>query len=166
MTVYLGLGSNLGDRQANLLHALALLSPDIKIGKVSPVYDTAPVGNKNQPRFLNLVCKVNTSLPPLRLLNFLKEIEMQMGRVTAPPNSPRPIDIDILFYGDLIMETPILVIPHPRLTERAFVLVPLVDIAPRLKHPVSGKTTSRLLKELKRTKEDAIVTNTSIYKKS
>jgi len=154
--VYLGLGSNLEGRQTSLRRALELLSSGVKIAKVSPIYDTAPVGNINQPRFLNLVCKGTTQLPPPSLLRFIKDIETKMGRVSGPRNSPRPIDIDILFYGNLMLETPTLVIPHPRLTERAFVLAPLADISPQLKHPVSGKTVRQMLKELKRTAGDAV----------
>ena len=160
--VYLGLGSNLGDRKANLCRALELLSANVKVARVSPVYDTAPVGNTDQPRFLNLVCKAKTPLTPPHLLSIIKDIEKQLGRVPAPPNSPRPIDIDILFYSDLVLETPALVIPHPRLTERAFVLTPLADIAPRLKQPVSGKTVRQMLHELKRTKGDAVITKIKI----
>jgi 6-pyruvoyltetrahydropterin/6-carboxytetrahydropterin synthase len=124
--------------------------------KISPTYDTAPVGNTDQPRFLNLVCKAKTSLSPPNLLRFVKNIEKKMGRVNGLPNSPRPIDIDILFYDDLVLETPVLVIPHPRLTERTFVLAPLADIAPDFKHPASGKTVRRMLKNLKRTAGDAV----------
>lgn len=156
--VYLGLGSNLGDREANLRRALELLSANVKVAKVSPTYDTAPVGNADQPRFLNLVCEAKTPLSPPHLLTFVKSIEKRMGRVNDPPNSPRLIDIDILFYSNLVLELPTLVIPHPRLTKRAFVLAPLADIAPDLKHPVSGKTVRQMLKELERTAGDAIRT--------
>lgn len=154
--VYLGLGSNLGDRQSNLNHAIDLLIRDLKISSISPVYDTAPIGNLFQSRFLNMVCKGKTSLSPEKLLELVKGIETQMGRKPGPPNHPRPIDIDILFYNELVLETPSLVIPHPRLTERAFVLAPLSDIAPRLKHPVTSKTVRRMLKELRRTAGDAV----------
>jgi 2-amino-4-hydroxy-6-hydroxymethyldihydropteridine diphosphokinase len=148
VTAYLGLGSNLGDRQANLDRALDLLSQRLRLEKVSSIYDSEPVGNVEQPRFLNLVCEVSTHLTPQGLLALAKGIESKMGRV-GPTGSPRPIDIDILFYGDQVIETPELVIPHPRLIERAFVLVPLVEIAPNLVHPVSGKTIKKLLKEVK-----------------
>jgi len=155
-TIYLGLGSNLGDRQANLRQALEMLSRRATIKTISPVYDTAPVGNANQPRFLNLVCRMTTSLAPVTLLAFAKDIEKKMGRKPGPPDSPRPIDIDILFYGDRVMQTPALVIPHPRLDTRAFVLAPLVDIAPGLKHTATGKTVRRMLKELPRSPGDAV----------
>lgn len=148
VTAYLGLGSNLGDRQANLDKALEILSQRLRLEKVSSIYDSEPVGDIEQPRFLNLVCEVRTLLSPQGLLALAKGIEARMGR-TGPTGAPRIIDIDILFYGDRVIETPELTIPHPRLHQRAFVLVPLVEIAPRLVHPVSGKTLKQLLKAAK-----------------
>lgn len=148
ITAYLGLGSNLGDRQANLDRALEVLSQRLRLGQVSSTYNSEPVGNVDQPRFLNLVCQINTLLTPTGLLALAKGIEARLGR-TSPSGAPRPIDIDILFYGDQVVKTPELVIPHPRLTERAFVLVPLVEIAPDLVHPVNGKTAKELLKAMK-----------------
>ena len=142
--VYLGLGSNMGDRQENLGRALDFLSRRLQVGKVSSVYDTEPVGNVNQPRFLNLVCQIYTSLTPVALLALAKGIESKLGR-TGKSNAPRPIDIDILFYGERVIKTPELVIPHPRLAERGFVLIPLAEIAPDLRHPVSSKTIKELL---------------------
>lgn len=143
--VYLGLGSNLGERQDNLDKALEFLSQRLRVLKVSSVYDTEPIGNIEQPRFLNLVCQVSTTLAPPELLALVKGIESRLGRVPGKPNSPRPIDIDILFYGDQVIKTRELVIPHPRLAERAFVLIPLKEIAPGLVHPVSGKTVEEML---------------------
>jgi 2-amino-4-hydroxy-6-hydroxymethyldihydropteridine diphosphokinase len=145
--VYLSLGSNLEDRQAHLLQAVDFISERIKIEKLSPVYDTPPVGNANQPRFLNMVIQVTTRLPAATLLFMVKGIEAKHGRV--PIDSPRPIDIDILFFGNQIINTPPqLVVPHPRLVERAFVLVPLADIAPDFVHPGNKKTVKQLLAEV------------------
>ncbi len=148
VTAYLGLGSNLGNRQDNLDKALNLLSQRLQVRQVSSIYDTEPVGNVNQPRFLNSVCQVHTRLTPTELLALAKGIELKLGRAPGTANAPRPIDIDILFYGDQVIETPELIIPHPRLVERAFVLVPLAEITPDLVHPVNGKTIKELKKEL------------------
>jgi 2-amino-4-hydroxy-6-hydroxymethyldihydropteridine diphosphokinase len=148
VTVYLGLGSNLGDRQHFLELGIDFLRERIKIETLSPIYDTAPVGDTNQPRFLNMALRASTRLPASTLLFMAKGIEAKLGRV--PIDSPRPIDIDILFFGDQVVNTPPqLVVPHPRLVERAFVLVPMADIAPDLVHPVSKKTIKQLLDEVK-----------------
>ena len=146
ITVYLCLGSNMGNRQGNLDKAIDFLSQRLKVGKVSSIYDTEPVGNTEQPRFLNLVCQVFTRLEPEGLLTLAKGIEAKLGRVAGIPNAPRPIDIDILLYGDEVINTPQIKIPHPRLAERAFVLIPLAEIAPDLVHPVLKQSIKDLLR--------------------
>jgi len=149
VTVYLCLGSNMGDRKENIEKAMEYLSQKLRVTEKSSVYDTEPVGNPEQPHFLNMVCQLKTMLKAADLLVLAKGIERKLGRMPGRANSPRPIDIDILFYGDEILNTPDLTIPHPRLTQRAFVLVPLAEIAPALVHPVNKKTVKELLKELK-----------------
>lgn len=148
VTVYLGLGSNLGNRQGNLDQALKLLSQRMQVGKVSSIYDTEPVGNTNQPRFLNLVCEVKTRLTPEGLLTMLKGLEQMMGR-RSKTGEPRIIDIDILLYGDKVMQTKDLEIPHPKMVDRQFVLVPLAEIAPDVVHPVTKKTIKEMNKAVK-----------------
>lgn len=146
--VYIALGSNLGNRIENLKSSLALMEPEISVKEISPVYETPPWGYTSQPAFLNQVIQGETYLTPAELLVFLKFIELRMGRVSTFLYGPRIIDLDILFYDDLIINTPDLKIPHPRIAERAFVLVPLFDISPEYEHPESGVTVSEMLKEL------------------
>lgn len=146
--VYLGLGSNLGDRKLNLALALELLSKRVRVEMVSSVYETEPVGYEQQPLFLNAVCRIATNLIPEQLVRLAKTIETRIGRIPGFRNAPRPIDIDILFYDNKVVSSRGLTVPHPRLAERAFVLVPLAEIAPALVHPENGKTVKELLSEL------------------
>lgn len=143
--VYLALGTNMGNRLSNLKVAISNLTPQMSVKKKSPVYETSPWGFTDQAAFLNQVVEVETYLQPEILLAHLKRLESALGRVPTFKNGPRLMDMDILFFDDRVMDTPPLVIPHPRLHERAFVLVPLADLAPDLVHPVLHKTISELL---------------------
>ncbi len=144
-TVYLALGTNLGDRPANLRAAIATMPPSVIVRQSSPVYETPPWGITDQPAFLNMVLRGETDLEPAALLEHLKRLETALGRAASVRWGPRLIDIDILFYDALILDIPGLTIPHPRLHERAFVLVPLADLVPGLVHPVLGKSVRDLL---------------------
>lgn len=134
-TVYLALGANLGDRRANLAAALAALPPHVWVERVSHLFETEPAYVTDQPRFLNAVLRGVTGLTPVALLARLKQIEQELGRAAGPRFGPRPIDLDILLYDDLALDSPDLTIPHPRMAERPFVLVPLAQIAPDLTPP-------------------------------
>jgi 2-amino-4-hydroxy-6-hydroxymethyldihydropteridine diphosphokinase len=144
-TVYLALGSNLGERRENLAAAIQRLGEAVEIDALSSIYETEPVGYLDQPQFLNMVCRGTTRLSPTDLLHSTQKIESTLGRQPTFRNGPRPIDIDILLYDDLHIEQEDLTLPHPRMAERAFVLAPLAVIAPQLVHPTSGKTIQQLL---------------------
>jgi 2-amino-4-hydroxy-6-hydroxymethyldihydropteridine diphosphokinase len=144
--VYLSLGSNLGDRPANLRDAIAALpAADFRVGKVSSFYETEPVDYLDQPWFLNCVVEGETASQPLDLLHALRAIEAQLGSKKAFAKGPRLLDIDILLFGDLSIDTPELRVPHPRMLQRKFVLAPLAEIAPELKHPVWPMNACALL---------------------
>ncbi len=148
-TVYLGLGANLGDREANLCAARERLEASgVLIERCSSLYETEPWGVADQPRFLNAVCQGRTRLEPLALLAVVKRIERELGRELTVRYGPRPVDIDILLYGARLIATPELTVPHPHLRERAFVLVPLAEVAPTLRLPGDGHTVRELLAAL------------------
>lgn len=142
--VYLSLGTNLGNKKENLEHALKLLSEKIGILKVSSFYETEPVGYSDQPWFLNIAVKGTTDLSPDELIEFTQSIEHEMKRVKTIINGPRIIDVDILLYDDVKINTDKLTIPHPRMTERAFVMYPLHEISPEL--TIEGKNIKDIIK--------------------
>lgn len=145
---YLGLGTNLGDRNQNLRSAQMALPPQVQVLRASRIYETPPWGFIAQPAFLNQVLEVQTNLTPLALLEHLKGIEVSLGRTPTFHYGPRQIDIDILFYADQVIEFPNLIIPHPRLFERAFMLVPLAELAPDWVHPVLNQTIRQMLAQI------------------
>ena len=145
-TAYVALGSNLGDKEANLRKALGLLEErGVEVVKTSSFICTEPYGVTDQPQVLNCLCEVRTSMPPLALLHTLLEIEQEMGRVRLRHWGERNIDLDLLLYEDVVMDTPQLKLPHPDMQNRDFVLLPLAEIAPELVHPTLQKTISELV---------------------
>ena len=147
-TVFIALGSNLGNRGENLRKAIEALAPHVAVRKQSSIYESVPQGVGPQPLYLNMVIAGETTLLPLLLLGQLKKIEANLGREENTHNLPRPIDLDIIFYGEKIMEKPELTIPHPRMHERAFVLAPLSELALFHMHPKLQKPVIDMLDEL------------------
>ncbi len=155
--VYIGVGSNLGDRLSNCKEAIKELSRSaLKILRVSTIYESKPWGVTEQPTFLNLVVYGQTELTPYELLGRLKGIESALGRTETYRWGPRVIDLDILFYGDQIINDKELIVPHPYLTERIFVLKPLSEIAPELRHPLTGKTILEYLNDIEKENQDEL----------
>lgn len=143
--IFLGLGSNLGDRRVHLAAALRAIGDFARIAAISRVYETQPVGYTDQGPFLNLVVRISTELTPESLLRRIKAIEVEVGRSPSFRNGPREIDIDLLLCGSTQIRGPILDLPHPRMAERAFVLRPMADLAPDLEVPGTGRTVTELL---------------------
>ena len=153
---YIGLGSNLGDSAGNLRTALELMREFAIDVLPSPLYKTSPLGFRSQPAFFNAVCRLRTRLTAFQLMERLLGIEEAVGRRRIFRNAPRMLDMDILLYDRMVLTSLPLVLPHPRMAERLFVLRPLADIAPQLKHPVSGRTVTEMLQCLP-TQSDSIV---------
>ncbi len=143
--VHLGIGSNMGDRATNVRKGLRCLREQSFEFKTSNLYETIPKGFNSQPMFVNAVCKFWTNLDPFQLLHQIKKIERELDRTRVFINAPRTLDIDILFYGDMVIDLDILTIPHPEIANRLFVLVPLSEISPALTHPLLGKPIEQLL---------------------
>ena len=158
MHVWLGLGSNLGDRLAILRSTLHHLALDLQIKSVSSVYESAPMYLVQQPWYLNLVALAQTERSPLEVVGLCKALEKNLGRVPSVRYGPRLIDIDLLAWDQRVIQSTDLVIPHPRLAERLFVLYPLREIAPEWRHPVTGRSIDRMIQDLENTPAPLAVT--------
>jgi 2-amino-4-hydroxy-6-hydroxymethyldihydropteridine diphosphokinase len=147
---YIALGSNIGDREEHLRSAIAALNQIGDVTAVSSFYETEPVGTISQPDFLNAAVELRTQQKPEELLASLLRIEQQHGRhrTVAPPKGPRTLDLDLLSYDNIVLQTPTLTLPHPALEQRRFVLAPLAEIAPQWQHPVSSRTATQMLADL------------------
>lgn len=163
--VYLGLGSNLGDREGNLRRAVEMLEKNVGLERTSSIYETAPWGYLEQPHFLNCVCEGRTAMQPLELLALVKDVERALGREPMGESSirwgPRVLDVDILFYGQRAVRESGLEVPHPGLVDRAFVLVPLEEIAPDFRHPVLKLTVAELLQRFSPADDQGVVGSTT-----
>jgi 2-amino-4-hydroxy-6-hydroxymethyldihydropteridine diphosphokinase len=153
---YIGLGSNLGNRLGNIRFALAAMGqmPGSSVIRMSAVYETEPLGNADQPKFLNAAVELETSLEPMVLLRSLQRVEQHMGRVRQVKWEPRVIDLDILYFGSQVIDDPDLKVPHPELSLRGFVLVPLYDLIPEFEDPVKSQKVKAMLKMIPRTRGD------------
>jgi 2-amino-4-hydroxy-6-hydroxymethyldihydropteridine diphosphokinase len=144
--VYLSLGSNLGERETNLSRALELLaSPEVRVTRVSSLYETEPRDLRQQPWFLNIIAEIETTLFPLQFLGRIQKIEKELGRQRVVDKGPRTLDIDIVLFANSVINTPRLQVPHPRMQDRRFVLEPLAELAPELRHPLTRRTIREML---------------------
>ena len=146
--VLIALGTNLGDRGKNLEHAIELLRGSVDIDARSRIYNTEPVGLRDQPDFWNMVVRGRTTLEPLPLLHVLKQIEAELGRTAAPRNAPRIIDLDLIAWDTRVFSNETITIPHPRMHERSFVLLPLREVAPGFRHPLTGQSVDQMIAAL------------------
>ncbi len=171
ITAYIGLGSNLGDRAGNLLLAVrGLFEASLRVNRLSAIYETEPVGVEHADNYLNMVAEVFvTNITPTQMLARMIRIEYLLGRRNKLENAPRTVDLDLLFYGGVTIDTPFLTIPHPRMHQRKFVLVPLAELSPQLNHQVANKTIEELLSEtpdhskVRRWNPNSIRENKNIY---
>ena len=152
VNVYIGIGSNLGNEEDNIKKSIGLIGRKLKVLKISSLYETEPVGYEKQNWFLNCIIEASTTLTPQGLLGFLQSIEKVFGRIATIKNGPRIIDLDILFYGNRVINQKNLIVPHPRLHQRLFVLKPLNEISPDFIHPILKKSIKELYSEIDKSK--------------